>query len=338
MTSSASTLVAPDSFKGCLTAPEVAAALARGLQLEYSGTIVQHPMSDGGDGAQECVQSALGGTLRGVLVHDPLGRPLDAHYLAVDSRLAAIEVAVASGLALVRGRNDPLQASTRGTGELIAAARAAGARHVMVMAGGSATTDGGLGAIEALGGSLRGMQVTVACDVRIPFLAAAETFAPQKGASPSEVKLLSRRLDQLADRYETDYSVDVRGLVGGGAAGGLAGGLAALGARLVDGFECIADITEFDDALANSALVVTGEGQLDRTSFDGKVVGEVLRRASHAGVRAVVVAARATDQGRRLASDLGAEVIALVGDGEPDCSHSDTIERLAAAAAQLARQ
>ncbi len=338
MIAGVSTLLAPDSFKGSLSASAVASALARGFA-ESQRTAVMHPLSDGGDGAQECVRTAVGGSLRLVRVHDPLGQSIDAHYLALDSRHAVVEMALASGLALVGERNNALQATTRGTGELIAAARAAGARHVTVMAGGSASTDGGLAAIEALGGSLRGIQVTVACDVRTSFLEAAETFAPQKGASPKEVTLLSRRLEQLADRYATEFGVDVRVLPGAGAAGGLAGGLAALGAQLVDGFEYIAELTEFDDALDEADLVVTGEGGLDRTSFDGKVVGEVLRRAHEHAIPAVVVAARSTEVGRELAAELGAEVITLLeNDSAPNLSREETVQRLEAVGKEIAHR
>lgn len=337
MISSAPTLLAPDSYKGSLSAPFVASALARGFPSDTQA-LVLHPLSDGGDGATECVQTAIGGTVRRVQVHDPLGRRIDTCYLMVDARHAVIEVARASGLALVAGHNDALRASTRGTGELIAAARSAGARQVTVLAGGSATTDGGLGAIEALGGSLRGIRLTVACDVHTSFLEAAATFAPQKGASASEVSLLARRLEQLADRYETEFGKDVRLLDGGGAAGGLAGGLAALGAELVNGFEYIADLTEFDEALQNSNCVVTGEGRLDRTSFDGKVVGEVLRRAHDHAVPSVVVTARSTAAGRERAAALGAEVITLVEDHQPDPTPDATCELLAAAGERIARR
>ena len=150
------------------------------------------------------------------------------------------------------GRSDPLGATTRGTGELLAAARAGGARRAVVCVGGSATTDGGLGAVEALGWSLRGLEVTVACDVTTTFVDAAAVFGPQKGASPAQVDLLARRLAALLDDYRQRTGVDLADLEGAGAAGGLAGGLAALGARLEPGYEVIARLAGLDRALEDA--------------------------------------------------------------------------------------
>jgi glycerate kinase len=208
---------------------------------------------------------------------------------------------------------DPLRASTRGTGELIAAAIRAGARRVIVGVGGSATTDGGLAAIEALGWSLGAVPVTVACDVTTPFLDAATVFAPQKGASDAQVALLTRRLASLADQYEQRTGVDVRTVPGAGAAGGLAGGLAALGAELEPGFDVVAGAAGLDRALEDVDLVVTGEGRLDATSFAGKVVGGVLEWATDAGVDHVaVIAGQVTAEAREeLAVHAGAQLLAL---------------------------
>ena len=219
--------------------------------------------------------------------------PVDAGW-RLEGRLAVIEMARASGLALVGGaaRNAPRAASTRGTGELIAAALSAGATRVVVGLGGSATTDGGLGAVEALGWqpfASRGVTVEVACDVQTTFVEAAPVFAPQKGASSDDVAELTDRLRQLAERYRRELGADVEAVPGGGAAGGLAGGLAALGATVAPGFELVADTVGLDGALAESELVVTGEGLLDETSFAGKVLGGVVERAARAGVRALAV-------------------------------------------------
>ena len=200
--------------------------------------------------------------------------------------LAVVEMARASGIALVDGRNDPLRASTRGTGELIAVALRSGARRVIVGVGGSATTDGGLAAVETLGWSTNGIPITVACDVSTRFLDAARVFGPQKGATEAQVALLTRRLARLADEYQTRTGVDVRELAGSGAAGGLAGGLAAIGADLEPGFDVVADAAGLEDALDDVELVVTGEGKLDVTSFDGKTVGGVIEWAADAGVPA----------------------------------------------------
>ena len=188
-----------------------------------------------------------------------------------------------------------------------------GATRVIVCVGGSATTDGGLAAVEALGWSLAGLDVVVACDVGTTFTDAAEIYGPQKGASTAQVALLKRRLEQLVGVYQQRTGVDVSELEGGGAAGGLAGGLAAIGARLEPGFEVVAQAAGLDAAFDGAELVVTGEGKLDVTSFEGKVVGGVLEWAADAGVahRAVIVG-QATDAAREEASVLGdVQVLAL---------------------------
>ncbi len=208
-------------------------------------------------------------------------------------------MARASGLELVGGAegNDPVSASTHGTGELISTAVESGAKEVIVAVGGSATTDGGLGALRALFPlhRLRGVRITVACDVAIGFVDAARVFAPQKGATEAQVELLQRRLEALVGVYEDDYGVDVTSLPGAGAAGGLAGGLACAGAELESGFDLVADRLGFDEALEGVDAVVTGEGFLDEESFDGKVVGGVLDTARHARVPVVAVVGQAFD-------------------------------------------
>jgi hypothetical protein len=174
-------------------------------------------------------------------------------------------------------------ASTFGTGELVAAAVGAGAKRIVLGVGGSATTDGGFGALRALYPlqRLRGLDITVACDVRTRFLDAAKIFAPQKGATPTQVELLTRRLERLAEVYLEDYGVDVRDLEGGGAAGGLAGGLAVIGAELERGFDLVAEEVDLLGHLEGADLVVTGEGFVDAESFDGKVVGGVIGLAGN---------------------------------------------------------
>ena len=291
--------VAPDKFKGSLDAPRVAAAMARGATSAGFDEVRVVPLADGGDGTLDTLVAALGGSRRTARVTGPLGDPVEAEWALCRDGTAIVEMARASGLVLVEGRNDPLAATTRGTGELIATAVREGARRVMVCVGGSATTDGGLGALEALGWSIVGTEVVVACDVTTPFLDAARVYGPQKGASPAEVALLSRRLEALADDLEQRTGVDVRAVAGGGAAGGLAGGLAAIGARIEPGFEVVAAAVGLQDALEGADLVLTGEGRLDATSFEGKVVGEVLEWAADLGVpRRGVVVGQATDAGR----------------------------------------
>ncbi|HEV3351812.1 MAG TPA: glycerate kinase [Acidimicrobiales bacterium] len=280
-------LAAPDKFRGTATAQAVADAVARaatGAGWECD----EAPIADGGEGTLE----ALGGRVRRARVRGPLGAPVEAEWRMRDEG-AVVEMARASGLTLAGGAegNDPVQATTYGTGELIATALDEGARRVIVAVGGSATTDGGLGCLTALGPRrLRGVDVTVACDVQITFLDAAEVFAPQKGATPAQVALLRRRLERLAQVYERDYGVDVRAIPGSGAAGGLAGGLAALGAALVPGFDVVADALSLAERMQDVDLVVTGEGFLDAQSFDGKAVGGVVELAADAAVAVLVVA------------------------------------------------
>jgi glycerate kinase len=170
---------------------------------------------------------------------------------------------------------------------------------VLVGVGGSATTDGGLAAVEALGWSLAGVEVTVACDVATTFLDAATRYGPQKGATDAQVGLLTRRLGRLADVYRARTGVDVTQLPGGGAAGGLAGGLAAIGAHLEPGFDVVAQAAGLEAALDGADLVVTGEGRLDATTFEGKVVGGVLEWASDLDVEScAVIAGQVSDDGR----------------------------------------
>jgi glycerate kinase len=313
-----SVVAAPDKFRGTATAHEVADAIASAA--DAAGWACDRaPVADGGEGTLE----ALGGRVRTTSVSGPLGTPVIAEW-RMDGDLGVIEMARASGLALVGGPegNDPLRATTRGTGQLIAASMEAGARRVIVGVGGSASTDGGLGAVSALGGrQLRGLDVVVACDVTTRFVDAAEHFAPQKGASAAQVALLKRRLERLAQVYERDYDVDVTAVDGSGAAGGLAGGLAALGADLVPGFDVVADVLHLAERIVGADLVVTGEGFLDEQSFRGKAVGGVAELARDAGVPVLVVA------GDRYVDDLpqGIEVVSLVDRFGDDRARSDVL-------------
>lgn len=286
-------VAAPDKLRGTATSLEVAAAVARAAATA-GWTCDQRPMADGGEGTLD----AFGGPNRTTVVTGPLGDPVAAQWRLSPS-VAVIEMAQASGLHLVGGPdgNDPVAAATHGTGELIATAVEAGARRVLVGVGGSATTDGGLGALRALSPHprLRGVELVVACDVRTTFVDAAATYGPQKGATPAQVELLRRRLERLAQVYEEDHGIDVRDLKGSGAAGGLAGGLAALGADLVAGFDVISEELGLDEVLEGADLVITTEGFLDAQSFEGKVVGGVAALAAELGVPALAVAGQVFD-------------------------------------------
>jgi len=288
-------LIAPDKFRGTASAVEAADALAAGAR-ESGWEAVTIPLADGGEGTLE----ALGGPTETSLVTGPLGAPVEAAWRLADGQ-AVVEMARASGLQLAGGKegNDPLAATSRGTGELIAAALDRGASRVIVGVGGSACTDGGLGAVEALAhlapldGS-RGYVVEVAYDVATLFLDAPRLFGPQKGATPAQVEVLTERLRDLAEDYRGRFGVDVLALPGSGAAGGLGGGLAALGAVLRPGFDLIADVVGLSAAVAAADLVMTGEGQLDAQSFDGKVVGGAAALAGAAGVPWIAVVGQAS--------------------------------------------
>jgi glycerate kinase len=269
-------LAAPDKFRGTLTAREAAAAIAAGAT-RAGWTAEELALADGGEGTLD----VLGGWNRRTLVSGPRDRPVDAGWRLEEDGTALIEAAQACGLTLAGGaeENDPLGATSRGVGELVATAIAEGAQRIVVAVGGVASTDGGLGAVEVLPTPLP-VPLDVACDVDARFLDAADVFAPQKGATPEQVAILRERLAKL----------DVPDLPGAGAAGGLAGGLAAIGARLVPGFDLVAERLGFEELLREAELVVTGEGLVDATSVTGKVVGRVLDRAKAAGVEALVIA------------------------------------------------
>ena len=278
-------LVAPDSFKGTFRAAQVAGAIGRGL--ERAGLMPPDllPLADGGDGTLDALLVNLGGETASARVLDPLGREIEAGYGLVEGGgTALIEMAAASGLTLVaEADRDAWAASTYGTGQLIAEAAARGAQVILVAVGGSATTDGGAGALEAIeeGGGLRGARIVVLTDVRTPWEKAPEVYGPQKGADPAMVGRLEARLDELAGRLPRDP----RGVPMTGAAGGLSGGLwAAHGASLEHGAPWILEALDFDERMRASRAVITGEGRLDQQTLQGKLVGEIGTRTRQAGV------------------------------------------------------
>jgi glycerate 2-kinase len=330
-------LAAPDKFRGTVTARQASEAMARGAS-SLGWSVRQVPLSDGGEGLLDAL-GALGGVLEVADVEDPLGVPVKAEWLRLP-RLAVIEMARASGLELVGGAaaNDALAATTRGTGALVVAATralsgpprtgspkdaaaAAGVvagdpgekATIVVGLGGSATTDGGWGAVEVIAeaGGLGEVELIGACDVDVGFIEAARRFGPQKGADPDQIVALEARLELVAERYEREYGVDVREVEGAGAAGGLGGAIVAVGGRLRSGYEVVTELLGFPDLLGGSKMVVTGEGALDATSMMGKVVGSVLRDAARRGVPALVVAGRADADASAAASRSGAAVVSL---------------------------
>jgi glycerate 2-kinase len=328
-------VAAPDKFRGTATARQVAGAVASAAA-RRGWSALELPLSDGGEGFLDVLER-LGGQRETLVVEGPLGVPVEAEWLHLDD-VAVIEMARASGLALVGGAegNDALRAGTRGTGQLIVAAarwlrsgthgtggnrlggapvRAEGATAgtVLVGLGGSATSDGGRGAVSVIeqAGGLAGIELVGACDVDVPFFDAAVRFGPQKGASEAEVVAIEARLHEVARAYESEFGVDVRSVPGSGAAGGLGGAIVALGGRLRSGFDLVAELTGFHEVLRSGQLVVTGEGSFDATSLAGKVVGSVLTGASELGIPSLVVAGRATPEACRAAERLGADVVSL---------------------------
>ena len=286
-------LACPASLKGVLGAPAAAAALGRGLR-RGGVDVAELPVADGGEGTALVLQRARGGTWHEAVVPDAFGRARRARWLELPDGTAVVEAAEA--IPLDPGRLDALHASSRGLGELIAAAGSP--RRLLVGLGGTATVDGGAGLREVL--AKLPAPTRVACDTLVPLLDAARLYAPQKGATPEQVEQLADRLARM------DVLAPFAELPGAGAAGGLGAALAAFGAELVPGAALVLDELGFDPA--GHGLVVTGEGTVDRTTATGKAPGEVARRCREAGVRCVVF-------GGVVAERLeGVETVALSGD------------------------
>lgn len=293
-------LIAPDSFKGTYAAAEVAAAIGRGVT-EAGGYPVSLPVADGGEGTFEALCRGIGAEILEVFAQNPWGVPLAATIGMTHGGVAVVELAQASGITTLHdGPRDPVTASTYGTGMLIAAAIDRGAREILVAAGGSATTDGGAGAVAAIGeaGGLRGARLTVLSDVTTTFTDAARVFAPQKGAGPAAVERLTQRLIDQARQLPRDPTAVSQT----GAAGGFSGGLwATFGAELVSGADRVLDAVGFDAALSETDAVVVGEGRLDSQTGQGKIIEAILRRVRTSGHGVPVIAVVGS-----VAADLGA--------------------------------
>ncbi len=303
-------LASPASLKGVLSAGQAAAALAEGLR---SGGVeaLELPVADGGEGTLDVLAASLGGEWREAEVSDPLGRPVLARWLLLDDGTALVESAEAIGLGLLaEDEHDPLRASSRGLGELIAEAVDADPGELVVFLGGTATVDGGEGLMEVLGGFR--VPVRAACDVRAPLLEAVWVFAEQKGATPEQLVELERRL--LSKRSLAPF----RGVAGAGAAGGLGAAMAALGAEIVEGAPLVLQLIRFGERVRGMDVVVTGEGTVDATSWTGKAPGEVARVCAQAGVRCVLFGGRVVDRPQ------GSEIYELSGD--PARAHEDLVE------------
>jgi glycerate 2-kinase len=352
-------LIAPDSFKGTLTASEAAAAIADGWRRERpDDTLRRCPLSDGGDGLLEVVEATGGWQGREAEVEDPFRRPCRARWLRRDDT-AVVESAAACGLHHVpQDRRDPRRLSTHGVGQLLAAAVDDGATEVLVGLGGSATSDGGIGLLAALGADLRDdagrrvgadgapdleavasaapgdtarwgdVDLVVVSDVTTRVLDAARVFGPQKGASPEDVEVLSAGIARLVDAVEGGFGLDgLRERPGTGAAGGLGFALAALGARIVDGAGTVADLVGLPDRLADTDLLVLGEGKLDATSLQGKVVGAGLELARRHRVPVALVVGCAAER---------PDGFVAIEEASPDGPTDHAADDVAAAAARLA--
>jgi glycerate kinase len=286
-----SALASPASLKGVLSAREAAAFLAEGFRIG-GADVEELPIADGGEGTA----GVLGASLRTrARVHDAFGRPREALIRELPDGTAVVESAEA--IPIDPRRLDPMEASSRGLGELIAQVEA---ERLLVCLGGTATVDGGAGLREVLDGLPA--PTTVLCDALVPLQDAALRFAPQKGATPEQVELLERRLAAMTEL--APYAE----LPGAGAAGGLGAAFASLGAALVSGGREVLERLGFRERVRNATLVVTGEGTVDATSTTGKAPGEALRICIEEGMRCVVF-------GGRVLVDLpGAEMVALSGD------------------------
>lgn len=366
-------VIAPDKFKGTLTAPQVARALATGWRRGDPGAKVEEvPVADGGEGTLHTLLAALGGKAQSVRVTGPLGDPIDAEYGIVSTRegtLGIVEMAKASGLALLgRDRRDPLRASTFGTGQLILAACRHGPNRIIICVGGSATNDGGAGAAQALGirlldeqgedlppgggvlerlahidaaalhPSVRGVRVTIASDVDNPLIGprgASAVFGPQKGASGEDVATLERALGHLAAVIHRDLAIDVRHLEGGGAAGGLAAGMVAvLGARIRPGFDLVAEVLALRERLERADVVVTGEGRFDRQSAGGKAPWRLLELAREARCRSILIAGE-IENGLSPQADMVYALVARAGREAAMTRPAELLEEAAAEAAAV---
>ncbi|MGE5380054.1 MAG: glycerate kinase [Methylocystaceae bacterium] len=319
-------IIAPDSFKESLSSPQVASAISRGIKRFLpDAELIEKPMADGGEGLAECLFSALGGSRHHCQVTDPLGQPVLAEWVSLTDGTAIIEMAAASGLALVPSSlRNPLTATSYGTGELIRAALEAGSARIIVGVGGSATSDGGIGMAQALGvrflnsageilppgvhnlsnletvdvsdihPSIKETEFIAACDVTNPLCGpqgAAAVYGPQKGATPDIITILDTAMSHLAQVVTRNLDIDLASASGAGGGGGMGYGLLAFtGAKITSGLDLVCKMTGFDQLLAEGAdLVITGEGQINEQSLYGKVPTGIAARAQHYNIPVLAV-------------------------------------------------
>lgn len=342
-------VVASDSFKGTMTSIRASQLVEKAAcELPGDHSVVMVPVADGGEGTVDSVVMACGGSRAAALVHDPLMNEIDAFYGMLGGGRAVIEMAAASGLTLIpEGSRDPLAANSFGTGELIKAAIDSGARDISIGIGGSATNDGGMGALTALGAVFKGIdgaklsgtgsdlgkvssidlsgidrrlkeaRITVMCDVNNPLTGpdgATRVYGPQKGAGREELEILERGMCNYRDVIKDLTGIDCDKVAGAGAAGGMGAALTALlGAELKPGIETVLDLADFDNKIKGADLVITGEGRADAQSLKGKAMYGVARRAAAQGVPVIAIAG-CLGEGWEALIDCGIEkVIPLAG-------------------------
>lgn len=319
-------LIACDKFKGSLSSPEVNKAIEKGIkQAHPEAETLSIPIADGGDGSLTVIASMLKSEQVWVSTYDPLGRPIKAHYLLAEDT-AFIEMAQASGLVLLsESERNPLLTSTIGTGQLIKHALDRGLRKLVLLIGGSATNDAGLGIAHALGfrfldvdgrelypsgqnlGSIHQISpaenlpdfnLSVLTDVSNPFIGengAVYTYAKQKGANEEALSILEKGMIKLSQVFNVQFGIDISQLAGAGAAGGISGGLhALLGANIKEGFPVLAELTQLEEKIQNTDLVISGEGQFDIQSVQGKVVGQIADLCLKYNKKLIVVAGNNT--------------------------------------------
>ena len=363
-------LIAPDSFKGSLSAIQAAESIASGVRRAIpDAELMLIPLADGGEGTVEALVRATNGRILRTPATDPLGNGIDSFFGVLgDGETAVVEMAAASGLPLVpEDRRNPMLTTTFGTGELIRAALDAGCEKLILGVGGSATNDGGIGAIQALGGSfkdvsgeevgfgggelarirsidlsgldprIRETEIVVACDVDNPLTGdrgASAVFGPQKGATPEMIAELDAGLRNLAEVIRRDLGTDVENVPGAGAAGGLGAAVVAfLGAELRPGIEIVMEATHFADHLKDADLVITGEGKIDAQTLRGKTIMGVLRTAKSAGVPVLALAGAVEPEGYGLLDHGAIAVVPIVSEPMPlDEALSRAGELLSAAA------
>ena len=312
-------IVAIDSFKGCLTSAEANQAASEGiLDKMPDAKVVQVPVSDGGEGFLEAFQAAMGGEIVEVNVKDPLMRPIVAQYL-IQGDTAVIEIAKASGLTLLSPEErNPMVATSYGTGQLVVDAVQRGCKHIIIGLGGSATSDCGIGMLEAIDNAKltidNDVRFTIATDVTNPLCGeqgAAFVFAPQKGATHDDVLALDARAKRFAEASAKHLGRDCQNMPGAGAAGGLGYAfLQYMNADCRSGIDLLLDTIHFDDLLQDADLVITGEGSADRQTLMGKLPFGILQRAQRHHVPVMLIAGRIADE--QLFLDAGFSRVACI--------------------------